>query len=86
MTTVAMKPIPSANAASLKRLLSMMTLPSMPTEDDKSSEVTRSIMALTASHNPMSEADSGNAISIIPEHPEVYFHGSGVWRNVQGFY
>lgn len=62
MMTVAIKPIPTIRARSLRRFFSMATFPRSPVEEDISSEVTRSIMAVTASHKPMSETDSGNLI------------------------
>ncbi len=59
MTTVAMNPIPRASAASLKRFFSIATFPSLPVELERSSEVMRRIIAVTASQRPMSDTDSG---------------------------
>ena len=62
MTTVAMNPIPRASAASLRRPFSIATFPSLPLELERSSEVTRSIIAVTANQRPMSDTDSGKFI------------------------
>jgi hypothetical protein len=62
IATVAMKPIPSARAMSLRRFFSIATFPSFPVEEKSSSDVTRSIIAVTASQSPMSDTDSGNLI------------------------
>jgi hypothetical protein len=59
MTTVAMNPIPSASAASLRRRFSIATFPSRPVELERSSEVMSRIIAVTASQRPMSDTDSG---------------------------
>jgi len=58
--TVAKKAIPSARAMSLRRFFSIATFPSRPVEEESSSDVTRSMIAVTASQSPMSETDSGN--------------------------
>jgi len=59
-----MKPIPSANAKSLRRFLSRTTFPRYPVEDDSISEVMSRIMAVTASQRLMSDRDSGKCISL----------------------
>jgi len=62
MTTVIMKPIPSANARSLKRFLFRTMLPKYPVEEDSSSEVINRIIAVTASQRLMSDMDRGKCI------------------------
>jgi hypothetical protein len=65
MTTVAMNPSPRASAAILSRFFSTATFPNLPVELERSSEVTRSIIAVTANQRPMSDIDSGNLILVI---------------------
>jgi hypothetical protein len=65
MTTVAMNPSPRVSAAILSLFFSTATFPSLPVELERSSEVTRSIMAVTANQRPMSDIDSGNFILVI---------------------
>ena len=62
--TVIMKPIPRARAISLRRFFSIAMFPSRPVDDESSSDVTRSMMAVTASQSPMSLTVSGNLIGI----------------------
>ena len=57
--TVMMKPSPSASARSLRRFFSMARFLRGPVEVVRSSEVTRSMMAMTASQRLMSENDNG---------------------------
>lgn len=54
-----MNPIPRASAAILRRRFSIATFPSRPVELERSSEVMRRIIAVTASQRPMSDTDSG---------------------------
>ena len=58
-----MKPSPSASASSLRRFFSIARFLKGPVEDVSSSEVTRSMIAMTASHRLMSENDIGKFIS-----------------------
>lgn len=84
MTTVAKKPIPSANAINLRRFFSIATFPSRPVEEESSSEVTKSMIAVTASHSPMSETDSGNLIFLTFFEAVGDFDSLNVWRSVNG--
>ena len=62
MTTVAMKPIPSPIATSLRRFLSRAMFLRYPVDDVNSSDVIKSMIAVTASQRLMSDIDSGNDI------------------------
>ncbi|MHA1267695.1 MAG: hypothetical protein ACTSRS_20840 [Candidatus Helarchaeota archaeon] len=57
-----MKPIPSARAASLRFFLSIAMFLEYVDVDDRSSDVVSDIMAMTASHRPMSDIDRGKCI------------------------
>ncbi len=61
-TTVAMKPIPKVRATCLNTFLSIAIFREYREEEDSISEVMSRIMAFIASHNPISEIDSGNSI------------------------
>ena len=60
-----MKPIPSANARTLRRFLSKTMLPKYPVEEDSSSEVISRIIAVTASQRLMSDMESGKCILLV---------------------
>ena len=62
MTTVTMKPSPRVKATSLNCFVSIAMFLEIVDEEDRSSEVTSSMMAITASHRPMSDTDSGKFI------------------------
>ena len=62
MTTVAMKPIPKVRATCLNSFLSIAMFLEIVDEEDRSSEVMSSIMAIAASHRPMSDIDRGSSI------------------------
>lgn len=62
MMTVAMKPIPKVRATCLNSFLSIAMFLEIVDDEDKSSEVMSSIMAIAASHRPMSDIDRGNSI------------------------
>jgi len=62
MTTVIMKPIPSASAASLRRFLSRVMFLRYHVDEVNSSEVIKSMIAVTASQRLMSDIESGNRI------------------------
>ena len=64
MMTVIMKPSPKARAMSLRRFFSMATFRRGPVGDARSSEVTRSRMAITASQRLMSEKFRGRFIFV----------------------
>ena len=57
-----MKPIPRANARSLRRLLSRTTSPEYPVEDVNNSDVINRMIAVTASHKLMSDMDRGKCM------------------------
>jgi len=63
ITTVAMKPIPSARATSLRFFLSIAMFLEYVDVDDRSSDVMSDIIAMTASQRPMSDIDRGNCIA-----------------------
>jgi len=62
MTTVAMKPTPSARAMSLRRFFSSMMLREYVVEEASSSEVIRSMIAVAASQRLMSDSVSGKCM------------------------
>jgi len=62
MITVTMKPIPRARATSLNLFLSIAIFLEYVDEEDRSSEVVSSIIAIAASHRPMSDMDRGKFI------------------------
>lgn len=59
MTTVPMKPKPSAKAANLRFFFSNAMFSSGSTEEDNSSEVIRSIIAVIASQRLTSDKERG---------------------------
>jgi len=59
MMTVIMNAAPSVRAVSLRRFFSMVMFLEYFVELDSSSEVIRSMMAVTASHRLMSDVESG---------------------------
>ena len=63
MTTVAINPIPKANATSLRRFFCIMMLLKYPVAEDISSDVIRRMIAITANHRLMSDRDRGKFIS-----------------------
>jgi len=63
MTTVAMNPIPKANATSRRRFFSIMMFLEYSVEEDISSEVISRMIAITASHRLMSDMDIGKFTS-----------------------
>jgi hypothetical protein len=62
ITTVARNARPTPRAASLKRFLSIIILAEYCGNEWRSSEVTRSIIAVTASHRLMSDSVKGKLI------------------------
>jgi hypothetical protein len=63
MTTVTKKPKLHPIATIRKRFLSMATLAEYPSDAYNNSEVIRSIIAVTASHKPMSDDHIGKTIA-----------------------
>jgi hypothetical protein len=59
MTTVAMNPIPKANATSRRRFFSIIIFLEYSVAEDISSEVISILIAITASHRLMSDTDIG---------------------------
>jgi len=55
---------PTPRAAILKRFLSIMILAEISDSEYRSSEVTRSIMAVTASHKLISDSDKGKFMGL----------------------
>jgi len=66
MITVIMNPVPNARAMILKRVFSITTFPECSV-DEISSEVIKSMIAITASHRLMSDKDRGKFISNLPQ-------------------
>ena len=62
MITVAMKASPTPMDMSLRRVRSMTMSLKYVVEEERNSDVTSSIMAVIASHRPMSDIDSGKFI------------------------
>ena len=62
MMTVIMNPAPDARAMSRSRFLSIMMFPEYLVEEESSSDVMRSIIAVTASQRLMSDVVNGNCI------------------------
>ena len=60
-----MNPIPKPNATSLRRALSITMFLEYPVDEDSSSEVIKTMIAVTASQRPMSETDRGKFIVLI---------------------
>ena len=60
--TVAIKPIPRVRATCLNSVLSIAIFLAIVDDEDKSSEVMSSIMAVAASHRPKSDIVSGSSI------------------------
>ena len=60
ITIVAIEASPRANASSLRRVFSMAAFLRGPVEDVSSSEVIRSMRAMTASQRPMSENEKND--------------------------
>ncbi|MEM3673347.1 MAG: hypothetical protein QW468_03885 [Candidatus Bathyarchaeia archaeon] len=63
MITVAINPIPKANATSLRRFFSITMLREYSVAEDISSEVIKRIIAITASQRLMSDIDIGKFMS-----------------------
>lgn len=61
--TVMMKPVPRARDTSLRRFLSTKMFEEYSAVEASNSEVTSSMMAITASQRLMSELDSGKSTS-----------------------
>jgi hypothetical protein len=66
MTTIIAKPNPHPTAANRKIFLSTITLEEYSGEEHNNSEVTRSIIAITASHKLTSYKDKGKIIKHQP--------------------
>jgi hypothetical protein len=62
MTTVAINPIPKANATSRRRFFSIIMFLEYSVVDDISSEVISRMIAITASQRLMSDIDIGKLI------------------------
>ena len=62
ITTVAMKPIPKVRATCLNSFLSIAMFLEIVDDEDRSSEVMSSIMAIAASHRPMSDIVRGSSM------------------------
>lgn len=58
-TTVIMNPIPKPSATSLRRVLSITMFLEYPLDEDRSSEVIKTMMAMMASQRLISETDKG---------------------------
>ena len=68
MTTVAMKAAPRPRATSRSLVLSMTILLETAADEDKSSDVIKTIMAVTASQRPTSDALRGKFNDLSPSH------------------
>ena len=64
--TVIMNPIPRASATSLRRFFSIIMFPAYLVADDRSSDVIRSMIAITASQRLISFIESGKFIFTPP--------------------
>jgi hypothetical protein len=64
ITTMTRKARPTPRAAILKRFLSIIILAEISDSEYRSSEVTRSIMAVTASHKLISDSDKGKFMGL----------------------
>ena len=62
MITVIMKPVPSARATSLRRFLSITIFLEYTVEEDRSSDVIKRTIAMTASQRLTSDIERGKFI------------------------
>jgi len=76
---VIMNPIPKPNATSLRRALSITMFLEYPVDEDSSSEVIKTMIAVTASQRPMSETDRGKFIVSSLYSSEPHFNSLSVW-------
>lgn len=74
-----MNPIPKPNATNLRRVLSITMFLEYPVDEDSSSEVIKTMIAMTASQRPMSEADRGKFIVSSLYSSEPYCNNLSVW-------
>ena len=79
ITTVAMKPIPKVRATCLNSFLLIVMFLEIVDDEDSSSEVMSSIMAVAASHRPMSDIDRGSSIFLHFYYAVINVYGLCFW-------
>ena len=74
-----MNPMPRPKATNLRRALSITMFLEYPLDEDSSSEVIKTMIAMIASQRPISETDKGKFIVSSLYSSEPYFNGLDVW-------